>query len=127
MILVQVLMESSFEHSHHNNTRLAFWLRRFLIRQPLLLRMRHQQNWPLADSKPATRGQNRSVSLFQSEQLENLDHFETVSRDRECPLWVKSGSRGKSASCPLFPSKQAFASAVGMSVKGHQQTFGLSD
>ena len=41
---------------------------------------------------------------------------------RECPLWVISRHRVAYASCPLFPSKQTFVSASGMSAKCHEQT-----
>jgi hypothetical protein len=34
---------------------------------------------------------------------------------RQCPLWVKSGHRIRSASCPLYPQKRTLLSATGMS------------
>jgi hypothetical protein len=33
----------------------------------------------------------------------------------ECPLWVKSRHRIRSASCPLYPQKRTSLSAIGMS------------
>ena len=42
---------------------------------------------------------------------------------RPCPLWVISGHRLTSASCPLFPLKRTFLSAVCTSAECHKQTF----
>ena len=39
-----------------------------------------------------------------------------------CLLWVMSRHRVAYASCPLFPSKQTFVSASGMSAKCQKRT-----
>jgi hypothetical protein len=39
--------------------------------------------------------------------------------NRRCPLWVISGHCPASASCLLYPRKQTFVSASGMSEKCH--------
>ena len=44
------------------------------------------------------------------------------ARTYTCPLWVMSGHRVTSASCPLFPSKRTFISAVCTSALCHQRT-----
>jgi len=43
--------------------------------------------------------------------------------NRRCPLWVISGHCPASASCLLYPRKQTFVSASGMSEKCQYQTF----
>jgi hypothetical protein len=45
--------------------------------------------------------------------------FDQADWPVQCPLWVKSRHRIASASCPLFPSKRTFISAVCSSAKCH--------
>jgi len=58
-----------------------------------------------------------------------VDHREVASGGRsslcaeESPLWVIGRHRVTSASCPLFPSKRIFVSALSMSALCHWQTF----
>jgi hypothetical protein len=40
----------------------------------------------------------------------------------ECPLWVKSGHRIRSASCPLYPRKRTLLSAIAMSALCQKRT-----
>jgi hypothetical protein len=40
-----------------------------------------------------------------------------------CPLWVKSGRDALEFRCPLYPSKQTFTRALGMSALGQKRTF----
>jgi len=44
---------------------------------------------------------------------------------RPCPLWVKSGHRSMSASCPLYPRKRTFIERVGMSALCQKRTHAL--
>src|SRR5215469_10051305 len=39
-----------------------------------------------------------------------------------CPLWVKSGHRRMSASCPLYPRKQTLLKVISMSALCQKQT-----
>jgi hypothetical protein len=41
----------------------------------------------------------------------------------ECLLWVTTGHDAVKSRCPLFPRKQTFIEAVGMSAMGQKQTF----
>ena len=43
----------------------------------------------------------------------------------QCPLWVKSRHRIRSASCPLYSQKRTFGSAIAMSALCHKRTHAL--
>ena len=51
-----------------------------------------------------------------------MAHCGRATRVDECPLWVMSRHRLRSASCPLFASKRTFISAVCTSVMCHVWT-----
>jgi len=40
---------------------------------------------------------------------------EVCSVGRRCPLWVKSGHRGTSNQCPLYPRKRTLIKCIGKS------------
>src|SRR5262249_9209971 len=43
----------------------------------------------------------------------------------QCPLWVKSGHRTRSVSCPLYPQKRTLVERVGMSALCQKRTYQL--
>ena len=49
-----------------------------------------------------------------------------MSLNAKCPLRVKSGHDPLKSRCLLYPRKQTFSRALGMSATGHKQTSVLS-
>jgi hypothetical protein len=50
----------------------------------------------------------------------------SIGRGHRCPLWVKSGHRIRSASCPLYPQKRTWIGTVLMSALCQKRTSAVS-
>src|SRR5215831_2985792 len=68
-----------------------------------------------------TRGRGRSTSRLIAWRRRDAG----VRRPASCPLWVISGHRVKSASCPLYPQKQTLGKRIGMSAKCQKRTYAV--
>jgi hypothetical protein len=71
-----------------------------------------------------TQAQDRAVNGLTLSRQQWLRHWQGWMAGRR-RTWVKVRHGGESAPLPLFPSKQTFANAIGMSVEGQERPSAL--